>query len=230
MGAIFTNAAELQSSMGISSGELLAFYNSKADKQVSKFQDRETAAKRVFALLEGMTPEALDWSKGDEDMNQEQVAAKKKLEADKEEAKKAKAAARAEAQAKTDGEKKAIHQAKKLEIEAKEKAKAEAKALKAKEREEAKAKREAEKAARGDNKSGRASSLAGKILKATKTENARRPGSHGHRSLQIIIDAGKKGITFEDYIAKGGRNIDAKWDIDHGAATAESLDTASAAA
>jgi hypothetical protein len=45
-------------------------------------------------------------------------------------------------------------------------------------------------------------------------DNPRREGSHGHRSLQIIIDS--PGITVEEYIAKGGRPRDLRWDIAKG--------------
>lgn len=44
--------------------------------------------------------------------------------------------------------------------------------------------------------------------------NPRRAGSHGYRSLQIIID--HPGITTEEYIAKGGRLNDLRWDLAHG--------------
>jgi hypothetical protein len=46
------------------------------------------------------------------------------------------------------------------------------------------------------------------------TGNPRRAGSHGHRSLQIIID--NPGLTVDDYREKGGRLNDLRWDIEHG--------------
>ncbi len=61
---------------------------------------------------------------------------------------------------------------------------------------------------------GRTSALAGKALYSTKDENPRRAGSHGHRSFQIILD--QPGISYEDYVEKGGRLSDAKWDIEKG--------------
>lgn len=45
-------------------------------------------------------------------------------------------------------------------------------------------------------------------------QNPRRNGSHGYRSLQIIIDS--PGITTGDYLVKGGRLNDLRWDIAHG--------------
>ena len=41
--------------------------------------------------------------------------------------------------------------------------------------------------------------------------NPRRVGSHGHKSLQIIID--HPGISLEDFLVKGGRTVDLRWDI-----------------
>jgi hypothetical protein len=49
--------------------------------------------------------------------------------------------------------------------------------------------------------------------------NPRRKGSHGYRSLQIIID--NPGIITEDYLSKGGRLNDLRWDIAHGNVKAE---------
>lgn len=43
--------------------------------------------------------------------------------------------------------------------------------------------------------------------------NPRKPGSHGHKSIQVIID--HPGITTEEYLKTGGRLNDLKWDIDH---------------
>jgi hypothetical protein len=61
---------------------------------------------------------------------------------------------------------------------------------------------------------GRKSSFAGKTLNANVVGNERRAGSHGFRSLQIVID--NPGISVEDFIAKGGRSNDLKWDVDKG--------------
>jgi hypothetical protein len=44
--------------------------------------------------------------------------------------------------------------------------------------------------------------------------NPRRKGSHGYNSLQIVID--NPGILTEDYLSKGGRLNDLRWDIAHG--------------
>jgi hypothetical protein len=218
-GAIFTTADELRNAMPVATSDLVIIHNSLAEKPVTKFQDRETAARRVFALVENMTAEEVPWSNGKEDIvpTQEQVAAAAEAKAKKEADAKAKAAEKAAKANETAAEKEAkakakvaAAEAKAKEAEAKKKAKAEAAAAK-------KAEKEANKK---DGKAGRASSLAGKTLVATKAENGRRPGSHGFRSLQIVIDAGAKGIVFEEYVKKGGRNIDAKWDQEHGALTA----------
>jgi hypothetical protein len=50
-------------------------------------------------------------------------------------------------------------------------------------------------------------------------QNPRRKTSAGYRSLQIIID--HPGITSEDYVTRGGRLNDLRWDVDHGHVRAE---------
>lgn len=77
--------------------------------------------------------------------------------------------------------------------------------------------------AEGEGKRGRVSQFSGMKLKPTVETNVRREGSHGHKSLQLIIAAGKDGILYEDYIAKGGRLNDLSWDIDKGNVTAEKV-------
>ena len=62
-------------------------------------------------------------------------------------------------------------------------------------------------------KKGRSSAFVGRILKAKKTDNPRREGTHGHKSMAIIIAAGDKGIKYEDFIAAGGRRVDLAWDF-----------------
>jgi hypothetical protein len=54
----------------------------------------------------------------------------------------------------------------------------------------------------------------GKPLWCTKAVNPRKPGSHGFRSLAIIIE--QPGIIYEAYIKAGGRLNDLTWDDEHG--------------
>ncbi len=61
---------------------------------------------------------------------------------------------------------------------------------------------------------GRKSAYKGKTLTAKVSENKRRKGSAGRESLQIIID--NSPITYEAFIAKGGRRQDLAWDIKEG--------------
>lgn len=68
---------------------------------------------------------------------------------------------------------------------------------------------------------GRKSQYSGMILKTDVTANPRREGTHGHKSFGIILAAGKNGITYEDYISKGGRLNDLNWDINKDYVTAE---------
>lgn len=66
---------------------------------------------------------------------------------------------------------------------------------------------------------GRKSSNAGKTLTTALTENPRRAGTFGHTSFGIILKAGAKGISYEDYITAGGRSNDLAWDVNKGNVT-----------
>lgn len=66
-------------------------------------------------------------------------------------------------------------------------------------------------------KRGRGKSLSGLILWATDkctAGNPRREGSWGQKSLQIIIN--NPGLTLEEFLIRGGRTNDLRWDIQHG--------------
>lgn len=82
-------------------------------------------------------------------------------------------------------------------------------------------------AAKKDAPAPRQSKYAGKTIKMSKTvidnkkENPRRAGTFGFKSMQIIIDAGARGLKFETFIEKGGRAKDLTWDIEKGNAVAE---------
>ena len=55
--------------------------------------------------------------------------------------------------------------------------------------------------------------LDGKYIKSgLRQRNPRRPGSHGHRSLQLIIDA--KVLHINDFLYLGGRIKDLRWDLE----------------
>jgi hypothetical protein len=130
----------------------------------------------------------------------------------------AKAKAKAEAAAAKAAEAEAKAKAKAEEAEAKAKAKAEAAAAKAAAKAEA---AEAEAEAKAEAKAARKAAgeaprrgNSGKHLYPLVGKNPRRPGSFGHFSMQIILD--EPGISYEEYIKKGGRSNDLNWDIDHG--------------
>lgn len=63
---------------------------------------------------------------------------------------------------------------------------------------------------------GRNSAFEGKAIHLAEgvKANPRRENTHGHRSMEIII--GNPGITYEQFIAAGGRRVDLAWDIAHG--------------
>lgn len=64
----------------------------------------------------------------------------------------------------------------------------------------------------GTGQRGRTSQFAGKVIKMIVTENPRREGTFGYKSWEVMRD----GMTFEDYIAAGGRRKDLAWDISYG--------------
>ena len=69
--------------------------------------------------------------------------------------------------------------------------------------------------AEGDSKPGRkagSGSFAGMKLKSAVKENPRREGSHGHGSFQIVLE--NPGLTYEDFIAKGGRVQNLRKDVE----------------
>lgn len=66
---------------------------------------------------------------------------------------------------------------------------------------------------------GRKSEWAGKTLTALCSDNPRRAGTHGHKSLGIILAS--PGITAEDFLAEGGRLNDLRWDHSAGRVKAE---------
>lgn len=76
--------------------------------------------------------------------------------------------------------------------------------------------------AASSGRKGRSSQYAGKTLIGAVKENQegavvnpRRDGTPGHKSLGLILNAGKAGISYEDFVAGGGRNQDLLWDIAH---------------
>ena len=60
---------------------------------------------------------------------------------------------------------------------------------------------------------GRPSMYAGKTVKPLVAENPRRPGTHGHKSFEILL-ANPDGMTYEEYISEGGRRNDLLFDVE----------------
>jgi hypothetical protein len=61
---------------------------------------------------------------------------------------------------------------------------------------------------------GAVSAFAGRKLFPAVATNPRRPDSFGFRSLALIF--AKPGLTYEQFIAAGGRGVDLRWDVSHG--------------
>lgn len=66
---------------------------------------------------------------------------------------------------------------------------------------------------------GRSSIFSGKKLRALVAENPRRENTWGFKSMAIIL--ANPGITYEDFVACGGRNNDLAWDIERERVVAE---------
>jgi hypothetical protein len=61
----------------------------------------------------------------------------------------------------------------------------------------------------------RQSQFSGRKIVTKLKENPRRADTFGHASFEIVLAAGAKGISYEDYRAAGGRPNDLQWDLDH---------------
>ena len=66
----------------------------------------------------------------------------------------------------------------------------------------------------GEETRGRKSFFKGRKLTTDLIVNPRRRESHGFNSLDIVIK--NKGLTYEDFISKGGRRQDLAWDLAKG--------------
>jgi len=71
---------------------------------------------------------------------------------------------------------------------------------------------EAKKAASSAGRPRGTTQFAGKTIVALVEENPRRAGTKGHASFAILL-GNAKGVPYEQYIAKGGRNNDLRWDL-----------------
>lgn len=69
-------------------------------------------------------------------------------------------------------------------------------------------------APKGEGRRGRASAFSGKTITKVK-DSTRQEGSLCHASW-VIIDRAKNGISYEDFLAKGGRRKDLAWELAHG--------------
>ena len=71
------------------------------------------------------------------------------------------------------------------------------------------------KTADAPKKRGRNSGFEGKMIKCLVDKNPRRQNTHGFHSMGILINAGEP-VSYEAYIAQGGRRQDLAWDINKG--------------
>ena len=69
----------------------------------------------------------------------------------------------------------------------------------------------------GNGRKGRNSMFDGRTFKPSEklAENPRRETAKGYKSMAIIM-AHPQGISYEDFLAQGGRRVDLAWDLIHG--------------
>jgi len=185
----------------ITNGNMINLYNSLTNETLTKFRDRETGAKRLWDVLQALSPpEATEPAvtpdtetpcagpaNGSGERGKEDKAAKAKRRA-----------IQADENIQAKAETKALRDA--------------GRAAKVEAQEEARAAR----AASGNMKRGRKAGSGmffGKILHALKDVNPRRAGSRGFWSYEILRTA-PNGIAYADYLAAGGRSVDLHWDVD----------------
>jgi hypothetical protein len=173
----------------LSTSQLVAVHNAlNADKQVKKFQDRATALRRVLPLLPAVAEgEAVEQAPEVQDLPLPTPSEFRSEPFTQEEAQAHLATHTQEEQPQDEAP---------LVQEAKP--------------------QDATPSAQG--RKGKPSRSAGKGLYPTQSTvekgNPRRENTHGRKSLQIIID--NPGISYEDFLTKGGRNKDLLWDIKYG--------------
>lgn len=187
------NVAQLASDTLLApSSAMLRLFNQLAPTPVGRFADRKTAAKRLWDICEKVLPEPEPFSPPAPTTSEPEPNTSAPPTEQKEENEMATATATKKAAAKNSA------------------TKAPAKAA---------AKKAPAKNTTGLR--GRVSAYAGKVLRTTTETNPRRAGTAGFKSMEVLIKAGKAGITFEDFTKKGGRSNDLAWDIDKGNATAK---------
>jgi hypothetical protein len=64
------------------------------------------------------------------------------------------------------------------------------------------------------NPSKRNGKFSGLLIVGTLDANPRKRDTFGYRSFALILGAGKSGISYEDFRAKGGRDNDLTYDLD----------------
>lgn len=71
--------------------------------------------------------------------------------------------------------------------------------------------RKSQKSSKQSEQNGRPSQFTNRKLTKLVKDNPRRKGTHGFKSFALI----KTGMSYEQYIAAGGRRNDLAWDVAH---------------
>jgi uncharacterized protein YoxC len=217
--------------------KIISTYNELADQHgaahVTKFRDRQTAIRRLQNMMSGVAEaaEAGDAAEAVEAVSEAVEAVSEAVEAVSEAVEAVSEAVEAVSEAveavsiPASGSPKGKAKNKKMQIKA-ERQKAKEELLQKKIADRA-ARQERPRAASPDKKEssgkGRVSVFAGKFIFAVKGKNPRLAGSLGWHSMNIIYR--EPGVTYEKYIAEGGRWRDLNYDVMHGnAILSDSID------
>jgi hypothetical protein len=190
---IFSTEGELRDATAISNADMVVIYNQFADKPVTKFSDREAAARRTWAVVCGQdlgdVGNPSEGAKIVEDVQREMADdAIEAMNADEN------GTLEGNSTAATDTDN-AGQQPEGLALEGSDHS------------------APTEEPAKRGRKNG-TGEFAGKRIYALKQVNPRRIGTSGFNSYEII--RGKtEGVTYDEYIAAGGVPRDLRWDIDH---------------
>lgn len=177
----------------LTSGDLVKLYNDYSPKQVNKFQDRATGVRRLWELLQKVDAEQI-----------KEVAAQSPLTAQV-----------TEEEALTETMKVAEETLEQI-VPATGEANGgvpEPEPTTEQPEPEPKPVTTAVPALRRGRKPGaKTDQYIGKLIRPLVKENPRRVGSHGFRSMKIILDK-PDGISVEAFLASGGRMKDLSWDL-----------------
>jgi hypothetical protein len=188
---IYPSPEDLAAGRAVDTAVMVEIFNTLAETPVKRFSDRLTAAKRLWAIAHEKLEVVGDSKRKKPAAANPETSTDKTGDADNE----------GGADAGGTGQENSDMASKKKAADAAKKKATAAKGGEAKKP--------------GNGVRGKKSAYEGKklypVADACKDGNPRRAGSAGHKSMEIIIK--NPGITYEEFIKKGGRAKDVLWDV-----------------